>query len=219
MLTFFNNIQQPCNVTCFPTKSEHYTSFTYRQTEHCKSSWQRQSFSCYSSRKTVCSMNARCHSQWHGVIRTPWDEDLPEIKIFFSLVFIVQVHSQSCPIWGSFSSEGENSELQISSYELWTPWFDRCKYKLNISTENLQRQTIRKRLCIFTESCTVFFFFLLIVLFKEISDYETFRLSVEILKCKICIYIYSPIPPVKKLVAPDSKFSTGTRCHGFFLIL
>ena len=83
----------------------------------------------------------------------------------------------------------------------------------------LQRQTnIRKRLCIFTESCTIFFF-LLIVLFKEISDYETFRLSVEILKCKICIYIYSPIPPVKKLIAPDSKFSTGTRCHGFFLIL
>ena len=86
-LTFFNNIQQPCNVTCFPTKSEHYTSFTYRQTEHCKSSRQRQSFSCYSSRKTVCSMNARCHSQWHGVIRTPWDEDLPEIKIFFSSLY------------------------------------------------------------------------------------------------------------------------------------
>ena len=63
------------------------------------------------------------------------------------------------------------------------------------------------------------FFFLLIVLFKEISDYETFRLSVEILKCKSCIYIYSPIPPVKKLIGPDSKFSTGTRCHGFFIIL
>ena len=72
------------------------------------------------------------------------------------------------------------------------------------SRHPLQRQTnIRKRLCIFTESCTVFFV-LLIVLFKEISDYETFRLSVEILKCKICIYIYSPIPHVKKLIEPDS---------------
>ena len=82
----------------------------------------------------------------------------------------------------------------------------------------LQRQTIRKRLYIYRVMHSIFFF-LLIVLFKEISDYETFRLSVEILKCKSCIYIYSPIPPVKKLIGPDSKFSTGTRCHGFFLIL
>ena len=72
---------------------------------------------------------------------------------------------------------------------------------------------------VYLQSHAQYFFFLLIVLFKEISDYETFRLSVEILKRKICIDIYSPIPPVKKLIAPDSKFSTGTRCHGFFLIL
>ena len=40
-----------------------------------------------------------------------------QIKIFFSFVFIREVHSQSCSI-GSFSSETEKSESQISSSEL-----------------------------------------------------------------------------------------------------
>ena len=67
-------------------------------------------------------MDTRCPSQWHGVIRTSWDED-PLRSRSSSLRF-----SLSCPIWGSFSSEAENSELQISSYELWTRWFDRCNF-------------------------------------------------------------------------------------------
>ena len=40
-----------------------------------------------------------------------------QIKIFFSFVFIREVHSQSCSI-GSFSLETEKSESQISSSEL-----------------------------------------------------------------------------------------------------
>ena len=134
----FKNVQQLCNVTCFPTKSEHLP-ILHRAKLNIVSLPDNVSLS-------LVILAVHCYAL---TTKTLSDQDLFLFRFHYGNAFTALLYRVVFI---------RDREVRVADFVLWTRWFDKCKCCTYVSLlETNKNSKINNSL--YLRSCTVFLFF------------------------------------------------------------